>query len=90
MIPAEGTQEGMFVPALDTLSAPKDESSEGGEVIISSVPPNKYALTLLTPLGPILVFDSATNKEITLEIIAGQIKDLGTIYVVLDPDNIEP
>jgi len=90
MIPAQGSQEGLFVPALDTNTAPKDESSEDGEVVISKVPPNKYVLTLLTPLGPILVFDAANNKEITFEIEAGQVKDLGTIHVLLDPDNIEP
>jgi hypothetical protein len=89
MLPVKGEQEGLFVPVLDQVTAPKDESSENGEISISLVPPKKYILTLLTPLGPIMVVDAKTNKEIIVEVIAGEITDLGTINVVLDPDNFQ-
>jgi hypothetical protein len=78
MIPVQGKLKGAFVPALDTITAPKAESNSEGEIIISMVEPNKYALTFLTPLGPILVDDAETEKEITLEIFANEIFDLGT------------
>ena len=90
MIPVEGELEGAYVPALDTITAPKAESSSEGEIIISNVQPDKYALTFLTPLGPILVEDADTGKEITLEIFANQVTDLGTITVLLDPDDFNP
>lgn len=90
MLPVQGQFEGAYVPALDTITAPKDESNSEGEINISNVPPMKYALTFLTPLGPILVEDADTEKEITLEIFANQITDLGTITVLLDPDDFEP
>ena len=90
MIPVKGNLEGAFVPALDTITAPKAESNSEGEIIISLVEPNKYALTFLTPLGPILVEDAKTEKEITLEIFTNEITDLGTITVLLDPDDFKP
>jgi hypothetical protein len=90
MIPVEGQLKGSYVPALDRTTAPGDESNDKGEVVISLVPPGKYALAIFSPLGPILVKDSDTNTEITLDIVAGEINDLGLRKVLLDPTQFEP
>jgi len=90
MLPLEGGLEGAFVPALDTSTAPRAESTNQGNVVISMVPPGKYALSLLTPQGAILVTDAATNKEITFEVTAGQVTDLGDRKVILNSSFLEP
>jgi hypothetical protein len=90
MLPLQGGMEGAFVPALDTSSAPRDESSASGEVVVSMVPPGKYALSLLTPMGAVLIIDSDTNHEVTFDIAGGKITDLGDLNVVLDQDMLEP
>jgi hypothetical protein len=90
MLPLEGGPKGAFVPALDTSTAPSAESSDTGNVSISMVPPGNYALSLLTPQGAILVTDVKTNKEITFEVKAGEVTDLGTRNVFLNPDFLEP
>jgi len=89
MLKAEGQLENMFVPALDTKTAPKDESSDNGEVIFSMVPPGKYALTLYTPLGPILIKDNNAD-EIIIDIVADKVIDMGTITISLKSTEFPP
>jgi hypothetical protein len=90
MLPVQGQLGGAYVPALDLNKAPRAESTLTGDVVISLIPPGKYALALLTPVGSILVVDSESNKEITFDIIAGEVTDLGTHKVVLDQEFLEP
>ncbi len=90
MLPVQGQLEGAYVPALDMNKAPRAESTQTGEVVISLIPPGKYALTLFTPAGSILVVDSESNKEITFDIIAGEVTDLGIHKVVLNQEFLEP
>ena len=90
MLPLVGGQEGVFVPALDTLTAPSAESTDQGDVAIYMLPPGKYALTILTPQGAIMVRDAATNEEITFDVTAGQVTDLGDHKAILDSSFLEP
>jgi hypothetical protein len=90
MLPLDSGPEEAFVPSLDLNTAPRAESTNQGNVVISMIPPGKYALALLTPQGAILVTDAITNKEIIVEIVAGQVTDLGEHKVILDPNFLEP
>ena len=89
LLPVEGELKGGFVPALDTTSAPKAESTDLGEVTFTMVPPGRYALAFMTPLGPILVNDEKTNKEILIDVEAEKLIDLGYVGLILEPDQFE-
>ncbi len=81
---------GGFIPALDTLRAPSGQSDSQGVLVISNILPGKYVLALLTPLGPILVEDLATEESIVFDVLANQLTDLGEIIVLLNADKLEP
>ena len=90
MLPVTGGQGGVSVPALDMKTAPKAESTDQGDVVISMIPPGKYALSLLTPEGAILLTDAAANKEITFDVAAGHVTELGDHKVILNSSLLEP
>jgi hypothetical protein len=79
-----------YVPALDTTTAPGGQSDSQGVLVMSSLPPGKYALALMTPLGPILVEDQATEETIVFDIVANQLTDFGVVIVLLNMEKLEP
>ena len=90
MLPVEGELAGSFVPALDTNTAPGGESDRNGVVTMSLITPGKYALVLMTPLGPILVTEVSTEEAIIFDVLANHVTELETLTVLLDPDQLEP
>jgi hypothetical protein len=90
MRPLQGATQEAYVPVLDMNTASRAESTPNGDVIMSLVAPGKYALAILTPVGSQLVVDSENNREITLDIKAGEITDLGIRKVTLDQEFLEP
>src|SRR5574341_607210 len=90
MKPLQGATEGVYAPVLDTNTAFGAESTSSGNVVMSLVTPGKYALAILTPIGAQLVVDSESNREITFDIKAGEVTDLGSRNVDLDQDFLEP
>lgn len=88
-LPVQGV-EGGFLPVLDAENDPSGHSDAQGKLVISNIAPGKYALTLMTPLGPILIEDAATREAIIFEITAGSVTDLGTIAVFLEAETLEP
>jgi hypothetical protein len=90
LLPVHGQYEGAYVPAMDPVSSPKDESDDQGNVIISGAKPNRYAVTLLTPVGPILLQDMDTGKDLLVEAKAGEIVNLGTKKVSVPDDIMNP
>ena len=89
MLPVEGMEDS-YVPKLHQASAPSGSSDSGGQVHISTIPPGKYSLAVITPLGPVLVEQQGTQEPITFDIIAGEVTDLGTAEVTLNADVLEP
>lgn len=87
LLPVHGQYEGAYVPAMDPVSSPKDEADDQGNVIISGAKPQRYAVTLLTPVGPILLQDMDIGKDLLVDVKAGQVIDLGTKKVSV-PDEI--
>ena len=88
-IPVQGVDEA-FIPALDAETAPSGHSDNLGVLVISEIPPGKYALTLMTPLGPILVENAETDEPIVFEITANTLTDLGGETVFLNAETLEP
>ena len=84
-----GTLEGAFVPVLEPSSAPKNDTDENGRVAISMVKPGRYAISLYTPLGPILLQNEVDEKEILIDIKAGEVTDLGKLVVIVEPSLLE-
>lgn len=82
--------EGSFIPALDQNNDPRGQSDGVGVLVISNITPGKYALTLMTPLGPILVETAGDNEPVIFEIVAGELTDLGELVIFLDPEALEP
>jgi hypothetical protein len=88
-IPVQGVEDA-FIPALDPDNDASGHSDSVGVLVISEILPGKYTLTLMTPLGPILVESVATGDAIVFEIVANQVLDLGDEAVFLDADTLEP
>lgn len=89
MLPVQGVEDG-FIPALDTGADPSGTTDSHGVLVISEIPPGKYALTLMTPLGPILVESQTTQDTILFDVTANELTDLGEIVVLLNADTLEP
>lgn len=88
MRPVEGQLEGSYVPILDLNTAPNGVSDENGNISISNVVPGKFALILYIPTGPVIVIDSQTKKEVTFDVSAGQVTNLDTIKLTIDPESV--
>ena len=82
--------EGGFVPALDPNNDSFGFTDSHGLLVISDIPPGQYALSLITPLGAILIEEFDTREAVLFEIVAGEVTDLGEITVLLNADALEP
>jgi hypothetical protein len=89
MIPVEGIDEA-FIPAVSPMEDPAANSDSQGQLTMSLVPPGKYALSVMTPQGPVLVEDLETLETIVFDISAGELLDLGERVVNLLYESFEP
>jgi len=71
---------GMGVAALDAVRDPRAESDASGYFVFLDVTPGRYALGIMSPVGPVLI-NGADGKEILAEVQAGQILDLAEITI---------
>jgi hypothetical protein len=89
MIPVEGIEDA-FIPAVSPMEDPAANSDKQGRLTMSLLPPGKYALSIMTPQGPILVEDLDSLETIVFEINAGEVLDLGERVVNLLFESFEP
>jgi hypothetical protein len=75
------SSEGLSVTALDATTDPRAITDVAGKFTFVNVPPESYALALLTPTGPALIKEAKTEKEVLLSVEAGETVDLGPVYV---------
>jgi hypothetical protein len=73
-------EEGMGVAALDPANDPRVETDATGYFVFLDVEPERYALGILSPGGPVLIQQG--GAEIIAEVRAGQVTDLGTVQIV--------
>ena len=62
-------------------SSPKGTSNNEGYFIIENLEPDEYSLVLVTPIGAKVITEQNSVIELTVEIIAEQITDLGDVWV---------
>lgn len=60
-------------------SAPRELTNEFGQFAIGEVAPGKYVLVLDVVVSAFLLNDSETGQGRTVEIVAGEVLDLGTL-----------
>jgi hypothetical protein len=73
--------EGMGIAALDPARDPRAESDASGYFVFLDVAPGRYALGIMSPVGPVLI-NGIDGKEILAEVQAGQVLDLGDVKIV--------
>jgi len=73
--------------ALPLISFSEETSLQGvqdpdtGRFYFENVPPGKYAIIIWTPVVSMPLRDAESNTEITFEVEAGEITDLGVIAI---------
>jgi hypothetical protein len=72
--------EGMGIAALDPVNDPRAESDTSGYYVFLNVPPGRYALGILSPIGAVLI-QQPTGLEIIIEVQAGQVTDVGEVQI---------
>ena len=78
------SSEGMSVAALDATTDPRATTDAAGKFTFVNVPPESYALALLTPIGPAVFKEAKTEKEVIFSVEAGDTVDLGPVYVQIN------
>jgi hypothetical protein len=71
---------------MDRASAPSAELNANGEFAFTDVAPGSYGVMLDTVQGPQLLNDPATGNSIVIEVVAGQVLDLGTKVFTIPGD----
>ena len=90
LLPVKGQSSQAYIPALDMTTAPKDTTDTNGLAVISGAKPQKYAVTLMSPAGPILLKDMETGEDMLVDITAGKVLDLGIKKVSVPEDMLIP
>jgi len=79
---SEVVEGGTSVAKLDAGSAPKAVVYQTGAFIFTDIPPGSYALVAsISPANSTLILDSETSTELVISVEAGDIVDLGTVYI---------
>lgn len=69
--------------SLEPVSAPRAYSDEHGNFAFVNLLPKEYVVAASTPRGQVFLIDPNTQNEIRVTVIAGQVKDIGTVYLDL-------
>ncbi len=83
-------QETGSLPSLHAPTAPRGESAYDGTVVISDVPPGRYTLGLLTPMGYYFLWGDLVVEETNFEVAAGQVTDIGVRTIRVQRELLEP
>ncbi len=83
-------QETGSLPSLHAPTAPRGESAYDGTVVISDVPPGRYTLGLLTPMGYYFLWGDLVVEETNFEVAAGQVTDIGVRTLRVQRELLEP
>lgn len=84
LAPMVATGESMGVAALSTDTDPRAATDETGTFTFLDVPPGQYALAIISPLGPVVI-NGPDDKEIVVEVQAGELTELGEIAISAFP-----
>jgi len=79
--PKEGGENAPLLVGISPDEDPNAQRARDGSFAFSDVPPGTYGLFLCTPMSAILMIDAKTDQYVNVEVVAGEVVDLGTIYV---------
>ena len=68
---------------VDEERAPFTWTDSKGQFVFTDVQPGHYALVIKHPLTLVLAHDDPSNRDIVVEVVAGQVQDIGTTQVDL-------
>lgn len=89
LIKLSGNVEG-YIPSLNSKTSPCGNTDANGTLVISNIKPAKYGLVFSYPIGAHeLMKLEGSDKEISIDIAAGNILDMGTIKVQTDPNKMQ-
>ncbi len=89
MLKMSGTIEGAYVPELNSSTSPWGNTDGNGTLIISNIKPGKYSLAyIFPPEMPELIKEEGKDVDLSFDIEAGKVLDLGTLKVTINPDQM--
>jgi hypothetical protein len=81
----DGSQVGL-IAVLDVTSDPFAQTDETGGFVIENVEPGKYALAVRLPnLRELLLHDAGTGNNLIIEVMPGEILDMGVVSIREQP-----
>jgi len=79
--PKEGGENAPLLVGISPDEDPKAQRARDGSFAFIDVPPGTYGLFLCTPMSAILMIDAKTDQYVNVDVVAGEVIDLGTLYV---------
>jgi hypothetical protein len=79
--PDEGGENAPQLVGISPGIDPMAQQAQDGTFVFVDVPPGSYGLFIYTPMSAFLMTDAKTGEYINVKVEAGQLIDLGTIYV---------
>jgi hypothetical protein len=70
-----------YMVTMRQQSSPHTIADSNGRFLIADVPPGKYPLLLWTPFNSYVVPDETGEKELVVEVVAGEVIDLGELQI---------
>ena len=70
-----------YLVTIREQGSPHTMSDNQGRFVIDKVPPGKYPLMLYTPFNSLVIPDQKGEKELAVEVKAGQVTDVGELKV---------
>lgn len=79
--PNEGGEDAPQLVGISPGIDPMAQQAQDGTFVFVDVPPGSYGLFIYTPMSAFLMSDAKTGEYVNVTIEAGQLIDLGTLYV---------
>jgi hypothetical protein len=79
--PNEGGENAPQLVGISPGIDPMAQQAQDGTFVFADVPPGSYGLFIYTPMSAFLMTDAKTGEYVNVKVEAGQLIDLGTLYV---------
>ena len=79
--PNEGGENAPQLVGISPSIDPMAQQAQDGTFVFVDVPPGSYGLFVYTPMSAFLMTDAKTGEYVNVTVKAGQLIELGTLYV---------